>query len=108
MMTRERYSLLKEIFGTKRYEPYELVGKNEKLYTPYFYGSDLQLVPEGSTGFTVTPSTARVEYINSYDNVRKDAIVKENEASNVIIKAVKVPKVKTVVEPMVTRSKRQR
>ena len=74
------------------------------LSTPYFFGSDLQLVPENSTGFTVTPSTARVEYINSYNNVRKDAVVKENEAKNVIIKAVKVPKVKPVIEPRITSS----
>ena len=64
-LIREKYTLLKEDFANKKYNPYQLIGKNGGVYTPFFYASDLQLVPKDSTGFSIYPSTANVEKLNS-------------------------------------------
>ena len=96
---------MKEDFANKKYNPYQLIGKNGGVYTPFFYASDLQLVPKDSTGFSIYPSTANVEKLNSYDVVRRDDVVKENDEKNVIIKAVAVPVPKVIAVKAVTSTK---
>ena len=77
------------------------MAENGKMFTPTFNSSDLILVPKNSTGFSVTPTTAQIKKVNTYNVVRKDPVLKETTA-----KVVK-PKTTTtqVAERMTTRSK---
>ena len=84
-MLNNSYTLLQEIGG--EYVPYKLEAKNGKMFTPTFNSSDLILVPKNSTGFSVTPSTDQIEKLNTYNVVRKDAVLKETAAKIVTPKA---------------------
>ena len=97
-MLNDSYTLLQEIGG--EYVPYKLEAKNGKMFTPTFNSSDLILVPKNSTGFSVTPSTAQIEKLNTYNVVRKDAVLKETAAKIIQPKATT-----TQVNDRITRSK---
>ena len=104
-MLNDSYTLLQEIDG--EYVPYKLEAKNGKMFTPTFNSSDLILVPKNSTGFSVTPSTAQIEKLNTYNVVRKDPVLKETTSLKETTAKVVKPKTTTtqVAERMTTRSK---
>ena len=79
----------------------KLMAENGKMLTPTFNSSDLILVPKNSTGFSVTPSTAQIEKLNTYNVVRKDPVLKETTAKIVRPKTTTTQ----VAEKMTTPSK---
>ena len=99
-MLHDNYTLLQEVGG--EYVPYKLKADNGKMYTPKFNASDLIFIPKDSTGFTVTPTTAQIEKLNTYDVVRKDPTTREPTTTP---KAKSTPKPKQVAERMTTRAK---
>ena len=60
--------------------PYKLEAKNGKMFTPTFNSSDLIHVPKNSTGFSVTPTIAQIEKLNTYNVIRNDTVLKETTA----------------------------
>ena len=103
-MLHDSYTRLQEIGGV--YVPYKLKADNGKMYTPTFNSSDLIFIPKDSTGFTVTPTTAQIEKLNTYDVVRKDPILNETTTTTTpTTKAKKSPKPKQVAGAMTTRAK---
>jgi len=62
---RKRYELDIE-YEPNVFTPYILENKNHNWFSPKFYSSELQLVPPNSTGYSITPSTQRVKYLNTY------------------------------------------
>ena len=84
------------------------MGENKKLYTPYFNSTDLIFVPPNSTGFNVTPTTAQIEKLNTYDVVRRDPLLNKTTTMPTAMATPKlkaIPKPKQVAERMTTRAK---